>query len=102
MSLDKNKITAGMQIILPLRKVHRETVWHSSYVGQYVVIEYSPAFGEWREVSKWYSHSTSAFAALGRLTQKDVKAALDTDDDEKLAAEQAEDERKDGLLPSDI
>lgn len=63
-------------ITLPLRRVHHEKTWHSSRRGQYVVIEWSPSFGEWQEVSKWYNHSTSAFAALGRLTQKDVLEQL--------------------------
>lgn len=31
-------------------------------------------FAGWRGVSKCYRHSTSAFAALGRLIQKDIKA----------------------------
>lgn len=30
--------------------------------------------GSWLQVSKLYPHSTSAFAAMGRLYQKDVRA----------------------------
>jgi len=38
----------------------------------YQVWELNPDGFEWSRVSKVYAHSTSAFAALGRLTQKDT------------------------------
>lgn len=41
--------------------------------GTYTVIEHLGELG-WKAKSKKYRHSTSAFAALGRLTQKDTKA----------------------------
>lgn len=35
-------------------------------------IEHSPVEIEWVAISKTYAHSTSAFAALGRLYQKEL------------------------------
>jgi hypothetical protein len=54
-------------IELPIRRVTKKG-------GGYVVIELvgSTYVDDWKEVSKVYGHSTSAFAALGRLTQKDT------------------------------
>lgn len=42
--------------------------------GMYIVIAAQHKDGEveWVQVSKPYSHSTSAFAALGRLYQKEL------------------------------
>jgi hypothetical protein len=54
-------------IQLPHRKVIKND-------GQYVVIEFEKKKpNEWAAVSKRYGHSISAFAALGRLTQKDTR-----------------------------
>lgn len=75
-------------ISLPLRKVKKLTD------GQYVVVEEDDSF-KWVEVSKHYPHSTSAFAALGRLMQKSTEA-------EQEYEEQLADEAHDGLLPSDV
>ncbi len=57
---------------LPIRKVHR------TLEGDYIVLEkVSQRNGGklWQSASKRYGHSTSAFAALGRLYQKDVERA---------------------------
>jgi hypothetical protein len=56
-----------LTINLPVRKVTRLTP-----DGHYVVVEQADD-GAWTSVSKFYPHSTSAFAALGRLTQKDTE-----------------------------
>lgn len=74
-------------ISLPIRKVKKLPD------GHYVVLEEDDRW-QWVEVSKHYPHSTSAFAALGRLTQKATEQ-------EQEYREQLDDERKDGLLPSD-
>ncbi len=49
-------------ITLPVRVIHK------ARDGTFAVMERRQ--GKWLVVSKWYGHSTSAFAALGRLTQK--------------------------------
>lgn len=43
--------------------------------GSYTVIEWLGELG-WVAASKKYAHSTSAFAALGRLTQKETNEQL--------------------------
>lgn len=55
------------QVYLPVRAVLREPAGRLYYVHE------KDPNGNWPAVSKGYPHSTSAFAALGRLTQKDTK-----------------------------
>ncbi len=47
-------------LTVPVRRVRR-------VAGGYVVQELT-ALGRWKKVSAYYQHSTSAFAALGRMT----------------------------------
>jgi len=56
-------------VSIPLRKVAKLPD------GHYVVLEEDASY-DWVEVSKHYQHSTSAFAALGRLTQKATENAV--------------------------
>jgi hypothetical protein len=56
---------------LPVREVQRV-----SPVDQDFAVFERQLTGEYVQVSKGYAHSTSAFAALGRLVQKDTKQAL--------------------------
>lgn len=71
---DKRKPIPTLQ---PIRRVTR-AVEHPCtnerlyYVSEKVQDEQGN-FAGWRYVSKGYRHSTSAFAALGRLVQKDIK-----------------------------
>lgn len=58
MSLAKVEVTP--------RRVHQ--VQGGYQVENFVIENY-----EWEAASKVYPHSTSAFAALGRLTQKDIE-----------------------------
>lgn len=60
--------TNSVTVELPRRKVVQ-----LAEKEDYQVWELNPDGFEWRRVSKVYGHSTSAFAALGRLTQKDSK-----------------------------
>ena len=55
-------------IELPIRKVK-----HTPGFGYKVLQKVD---GVWLTVSKDYAHSTSAFAALGRLVQKDTKQII--------------------------
>ena len=69
------KITATQlpQVFLPVRKVKRVP-------GGYRVLELKSREQDfWIAVSKVYAHSTSAFAALGRLTQKQTKELYSED-----------------------
>lgn len=57
-------------ITTPIRKVVH-------LLGEYVVMEKvldELGLETWSPVSRGYPHSTSAFAALGRIAQNDVKA----------------------------
>jgi hypothetical protein len=63
-------MTEKPTIILPLRKVTKRSDPDSRDL-LYFVIEMTGT-GDWQTVSKGYQHSTSAFAALGRLVQKDT------------------------------
>lgn len=58
---------------LPLRRVARVSA--PGATNSYQVFE-QEITGAWAPVSKEYEHSTSAFAALGRLVQKDVLKIL--------------------------
>ncbi len=58
-------------ISTPLRKVLR-----CEKDGMYVVVELDSRH-MWVEISKPYAHSTSAFAALGRITQRQTQVHLD-------------------------
>lgn len=60
-------------VTIPARRVHRTK--SEANVTIYIVQQLN--MGEWVKVSEVYRHSTSAFAALGRLTQKDTKHLLD-------------------------
>lgn len=64
------------KINLPVRRVAR--VGAPGVKHCYQVFEQSEE-GFWEPVSKEYDHSTSAFAALGRLYQKDVIAVVGED-----------------------
>jgi ubiquinone/menaquinone biosynthesis C-methylase UbiE len=57
---------SNVKVELGMRRVLKVT-------GKYVVIELQE--GGWTDVSKYYDHSTSAFAALGKLYQKELDAA---------------------------
>jgi hypothetical protein len=59
-------------VTLPIRRVIyiKDSVNHPK--GGYQVFQKSADNPQWNSVSKEYGHSTSAFAALGRLTQKDT------------------------------
>lgn len=59
-------------ITIPKRRVSRLST--SSGTEGYQVYQQDDD-GSWFAVSKVYGHSTSAFAALGRLTQKELKNA---------------------------
>lgn len=64
------------QVILPRRKIIKFTKSdgkHLFYVGEAIRRDVDGVF-VYKIVSKRYPHSTSAFAALGRLTQKDTLA----------------------------
>lgn len=65
------------QVILPRRKIIKDTNSdgkHLFYVGEATRRADDGVF-IYKLVSKGYPHSTSAFAALGRLTQKDTLAS---------------------------
>lgn len=48
-----------------------KNVWRNPANGMYVVRQ-RQLDGNWLPASKEYAHSTSAFAALGRLVQKEI------------------------------
>jgi hypothetical protein len=56
---------------LPIRRVNR-LVANPDGKRLYCVMERRADSPGWFHASKAYEHSTSAFAALGRLTQKDT------------------------------
>lgn len=65
------------QAILPRRKIIKDTNSdgkHLYYVGE-ATRRADDGQYIYKLVSKGYPHSTSAFAALGRLTQKDTLAS---------------------------
>lgn len=70
-------MSANAFINLPIRRVCRVDSGDNSIKDDryYQVFEIQKD-GTWKAVSKGYRHSTSAFAALGRLTQKDVVKEL--------------------------
>jgi hypothetical protein len=60
-----------MKVSATVRLTRREVV--KGDLG-YQVMERRPHTDMWLSASKVYRHSTSAYAALGRLTQKESKA----------------------------
>lgn len=60
--------TISPTVTIPVRRMQRLA---TGYVVQQLNM------GDWAKVSKVYSHSTSAFAALGRLVQKDTTLLVD-------------------------
>ncbi len=67
----------SQELSLPIRRVARVSA--PGIKHQYQVFE-QELNGAWAPVSKEYPHSTSAFAALGRLYQKDVIATIGEDE----------------------
>lgn len=66
------------RINLPVRRVCRVSSPGSKHQYQVFVQDED---GTWGHESKEYDHSTSAFAALGRLYQKDVIAIIGEEKD---------------------
>lgn len=61
------------RINLPVRRICRIGALHTNHMYQVYVQDEN---GTWSPESKEYPHSTSAFAAMGRLYQKDVIAVI--------------------------